>query len=83
MVKNKATARLCCIFLIWSLSFFLSLSLADLALSRPGLRVSLADVIHPEGSPGSCRGWTLVSMGRGNVYVSFAIPSILDGWIHV
>ena len=25
----------------------------------------------------------LSSMGRGNVYVSFAIPSILDGWIHV
>ena len=42
MVKNKATARLCCIFLVWSLSFFLSLSLADLALSRPVLRVSLS-----------------------------------------
>ena len=42
MVKNKATAKLCCIFLVWSLSFFLSLSLADLALSRLVLRVSLS-----------------------------------------
>ena len=42
MVKNKATAKLCCIFLVWSLSFFLSLSLADLALSRPVLHVSVS-----------------------------------------
>ena len=39
-MKNKATARLLHIFLVWSLSF--SLSLADLALSRPVLRVSLS-----------------------------------------
>ena len=41
MVKNKATARLCCIFLVWS-RLSLSLSLADLVLSRLVLRVSLS-----------------------------------------
>ena len=59
MVKNKATARLCCIFLVWSLSFSLSLSLADLALSRPVLRVSLSPtpfILRVPLDP--ARGWT-------------------------
>ena len=42
MVKNKATARLCRTFLVWSLS----------------LSLSFTDAIHPEGSPGSCWGWS-------------------------
>ena len=55
MVKNKALPDL-------SLSLSLSLSLprlADLALSRLVSHVfSLADAVHPEGTPGSCRGRT-------------------------
>ena len=60
MVKNKATARLCCIFLVWSLSLSLSLSLPSrLGPIKAGTTfLSLADTVHPEGSPGSCRGWT-------------------------
>ena len=59
MVKNKATSRL--LHIPGLVSFFLSLSLplADLALSRPVLHVSLSNAVHPEGSPGSFRGWTL------------------------
>ena len=49
MVKNKANARLCCT--LWS-GVFLSL------LFSFSLSLSIADAIHPEGSPGSCWGWT-------------------------
>ena len=45
MVKNKTlsdSARLCCTPHLVTLS----------------LCLSLADAIHPEGTPGSCRGWT-------------------------
>ena len=59
MVKNKAlpdSARLCTPppLRLVSLSLFLSLSLADLALSRLVSRVfslSLTNAIHPEGTP--------------------------------
>ena len=62
MVKNKAwsdSARLCNPRLVT-----LSLSLADLALSRLVSHVfslSLADAIHPEGTP-----WILPRLDPGN-----------------
>ena len=59
MVKNKATARLCRIS--WSgLSPSLSLSLPSrLGPIKAGPTcLSLASAVHPEGSPGSCWGWT-------------------------
>ena len=59
MVKYKATARLCCIF-PGLVSFFLSLSLPSrLGPIKAGPTcLSLTDAVHPEGSPGSCWGWT-------------------------
>ena len=70
MVKNKAIARLCCIFLVWSLSFFLSLSLADLTLSRPVLRVSLSPtpfILRVPLDPAGAGPWqvALHSMAHG------------------
>ena len=67
MVKNKAlpdSARLCTPHLV-TLSLFLSLSLADLALSRLvscvfSLSLSLADAVHPEGTP-----WILPRLDPG------------------
>ena len=42
-----------------ALALALALSLADLALSRLVSRVlSLTNAVHPEGTPGSCLGWT-------------------------
>ena len=65
MVKNKAlpeSARPCCTpcLVTLSLSLFLSLSLADLALSRLVSGLSLADAVHPEGIP-----WILLRLDPG------------------
>ena len=65
MVKNKAlpdSARLCTPRLV---ILSLSLSLADLALSRlvsPVFSLSLADAVHPEGTP-----WILSRLDPGRV----------------
>ena len=58
MVKNKATASLCWILPVWSLSLSLSLPSRLGPIKAGPTCLSLADAIHPEGSPGPCRGWT-------------------------
>ena len=59
-----------------SLSLFLSLSLADLALSRLVSRVfSLADAIHPEGNP-----WILPRLDPGTPEKGLATHSSILAW---